>query len=312
MMATTAQEVEVSDGAVQLGTRRAPVVLSFDVEEHFLIETAAGLTVAADLQRHYQDRVDVMTRWLLETLAAHDVRATFFMLGRSAEHNPALVRDIHRAGHEVASHGWSHRRLHLLTSETFREEVRRSKAFLEDLTGAAVVGFRAPTFSLDERTAWAIDVLVEEGFRYDSSIYPIHHDRYGVPTAPRTPFVLRGAGHSILELPPLTYRLMGMNVPVGGGGYFRLLPTWLIHCGIRQMQGRNGAALAMLYFHPWEFDTEQARLPLGRLSRWRTYVGIPSARKRLAALLRQLGCIRAVDAAAMLHDSTIPRESFHL
>jgi polysaccharide deacetylase family protein (PEP-CTERM system associated) len=316
-MPTTALQAEHGNDAVRLEPQvgpaaKVPVVLSFDVEEHFLIENAAGLTVAAELKSHYQERLDVMTRWLLDSLAAHEVRATFFVLGQAAQQNPALIRAIHQAGHELASHGWSHSRLHLLTPALFREEIKKSKALLEGLTGAAVVGFRAPTFSLDHSTSWAIDVLVEEGFCYDSSIYPIYHDRYGIPRAPRMPFVLSGSGPSILELPPLTYRFLGLNVPVGGGGYFRLLPTWLIHKGIGQMRKCNGSALALLYFHPWEFDTEQVRLPIGRLNRFRTYVGIKSGKQRLATLLKQLHCVRALDAVKLLQGQAATLEQFSL
>jgi polysaccharide deacetylase family protein (PEP-CTERM system associated) len=291
---------------------RVPVVLSFDVEEHFLIEAAAGLDVGGDLQAHYRERLEVTTRWLLDCLAARGVRATFFVVGQVARHNPFLVRDIHRAGHEVASHGWDHSRLHRLTPAEFRADLRRSKDALEQVTGAAVVGFRAPTFSVVPETAWAIDVLAEEGFLYDSSIYPIRHDRYGVPRAPRTPFLARGHQHDILELPPLTWGFLGLRVPVGGGGYFRLLPTWLLHRGIGQMQRLDRPALAMLYFHPWEFDSEQARLPLGRLNRFRTYVGIRRSKERLASLLRRHPFVRALDATAGLRRQVGSLESFRL
>jgi polysaccharide deacetylase family protein (PEP-CTERM system associated) len=287
-------------------------VLSFDVEEHYLIEAAAGLQVGEDLRRHYQERVDVVTRWLLERLAAFEVRATFYIVGHIARHNSALIRQMHDAGHEVASHGWDHTPLHRLTPSAFQADLRKSKAVIEDITGTPVAGFRAPTFSLGPHTAWAIDVLAEEGFRYDSSIYPIYHDRYGVPQAPRRPFLVRGANHSILELPPLTYRLLGVNIPVGGGGYFRLLPPWFMRRGILQMRQLGGSGLAMLYFHPWEFDAEQYRLPLGPLSRFRTYVGIRRNRQRLEGLLRQQPFVRAIDAAAAIGVQPACLDSFSL
>src|SRR5262249_41813180 len=160
---------------------------SFDVEEHYRIEAAYGLTVGPEMQAHCRDRLDVSTRWLLERLDRHGARATFFIVGQIAEHNPGLIRDIHRAGHEVGSHRSHHRRGPRFTPEPFRQDVRRSKDALEQLTGEAVLGYRAPTFSIVRETAWALDVLAEEGFRYDSSIYPVRHDRYGVPKAPRTP-----------------------------------------------------------------------------------------------------------------------------
>src|SRR5205085_960868 len=141
-----------------------------------------------------------------------------------ARHSPQLIRAIHRDGHEVASHGWDHRRVSTMTPEEFRLDVRQSKDALEQVTGDAVVGYRAPTFSIGHANAWAIDVLAEEGFVYDSSIFPVRHDRYGVPSAPRSPYRIQGLTRSLCELPPATISLLGMNVPMGGGGYFRLFP----------------------------------------------------------------------------------------
>jgi polysaccharide deacetylase family protein (PEP-CTERM system associated) len=276
------------------------IILSFDVEEHFRIEAAAGLSVSPDLQAHYCERLDISTRWLLDELARHDIKATFFVVGQIARHNPALVRAIHRAGHEVASHSWAHRRVHTLTPAEFRADVRRSKDALEQVTGAAVVGYRAPTFSIVRETAWALDVLAELDFVYDSSIYPVRHDRYGVPQAPRAPFLAGGPRQAILELPPATLRILGLNIPTGGGGYFRLLPLWMMERTIRQVGKKCVPPVAMLYFHPWEFDPEQVRLPLGRLSRFRTYVGIRRTRGRLAALLARHRFARAVDVAKQL------------
>lgn len=276
------------------------LVLSFDVEEHYRIESAAGLAVAPEWQAHYRGRVDVSTRWLLDLLGEAGVRATFFILGEIARDNPGLVRAVARGGHEVASHGWDHRRVHRFTPEGFREDVRRSKETLEDVAGVPVLGYRAPTFSVMPQTAWALDVLAEEGFAYDSSIFPVRHDRYGVPAAPRTPFLARGERRRLLELPPATLRLLGMNWPMGGGGYFRLFPLWCTRWAIRQLSqvgrralGEGGAV--MLYFHPWEFDAQQRRLPLGGLSRLRTYVGIGRTAGRLRSLLAGCACVRALD-----------------
>jgi polysaccharide deacetylase family protein (PEP-CTERM system associated) len=258
-----------------------PVILSFDVEEHHRIEAASGLTVPEALREHYHDRADVMTRWLLDRLAERQLRATFFVLGSIAQDNSKLVRAVADAGHEVASHGWDHQRLHNLTPARFREDVRRSKDALEQATGRPVVGYRAPTFSIVPETLWALDVLVEEGFRYDSSIYPVHHDRYGIPLAPRTPFYAEGSRHRILEIPPATLSLLGVNLPVGGGGYFRLLPLFFLHWAIRQTRLTSKPPVVMLYFHPWEFDPQQQRLPLTGLRRFRTYVGMNRSRRRL-------------------------------
>jgi polysaccharide deacetylase family protein (PEP-CTERM system associated) len=187
-----------------------------------------------------------------------------------------------------------------MSPAAFREDVRRSKDALEQAAGDAVVGYRAPTFSVVKRTAWALDVLGELGLLYDSSIFPVRHDRYGVPRAPRVPFLARGDGGAILEFPPATLRMLGNNLPVGGGGYFRLLPPAAIGHALAQVRRDGRPAVATLYFHPWEFDPDQPRLPLGRLSRFRTYVGIGRSRARLEALLARHRFARAVDVARRL------------
>lgn len=273
------------------------IILSFDIEEHDRIEAARGLTINGQQQVHYRQRMDYATRWLLDQLAARSVPATFFIVGQIAQSNPGLVRAIAEAGHEVASHSWDHRRVHHFTPETFREDVHRSKDALEQVTGAEVVGFRAPTFSIVRQTLWAIDVLAELGMRYDSSIYPVRHDRYGIPDAPRWPFLAKGEKHTLLELPPATWRVLGANLPVGGGGYFRLFPLAVMRRGLSQTLRQGQPAVAMLYFHPWEFDPDQQRLPLSRLSRFRTYVGLSRSRRRLTTLLDQHVFTRAVDVA---------------
>jgi polysaccharide deacetylase family protein (PEP-CTERM system associated) len=276
------------------------VVLSFDVEEHFRIEAAAGLTLDPALKAHYGERLGPPTYWLLGQLAHAGLKATFFIVGQIARHSAALVRAIARDGHEVASHGWEHRRVHHFSPESFRADLRQSKDALEQVTGQAVVGYRAPTFSIVRQTAWALDVLAESGMAYDSSIYPVRHDRYGVPRAPRAPFLARGHRHTILELPPATLRFLGVNAPMGGGGYFRLFPLFLTEWAIRQMGRDTVPPVATLYFHPWEFDPAQQRLPLARLSRWRTYVGLRRSRGRLTTLLGRHRCARAVDVAQRL------------
>jgi polysaccharide deacetylase family protein (PEP-CTERM system associated) len=286
-----------------------PMVLSFDIEEHHRIEAAAGLEVAPALQGEYRCRMARTTGWILEQLAAREIQATFFIVGQIADHDPGLVRAIVEAGHEVASHGWDHRRILAMEPDGFREDLRRSKQALEQAGGAAVVGYRAPTFSLVRRTAWALDVLAELGFLYDSSIYPVRHDRYGIPEAPRGPFVAQGARHEILEIPPATVRVAGVNIPVGGGGYFRLLPGSVMRAALSFTRRGPTAGATMLYFHPWEFDPDQPRLPLGRLAGFRTYVGIRHSRGRLAQLLAGRRFARAVDLAVRLgeHRDALPR-----
>lgn len=279
---------------------QAQVVLSFDVEEHYRIESARGIALCDSQKAVYAGRVGPSIDWLLGRLAEYDIRATFFILGQLASEQPQLVRTIHRHGHEVASHGWDHRRLHQLTPASFREDLRQSCAVLADLTGEPVLGYRAPTFSLVKQTAWAIDVLAEFGLLYDSSIYPVRHDRYGVPAAPRTPFRLRGLGGEILELPPATLRLFRTNLAAGGGGYFRLFPLTLLEQALAQVQRKCEPPVAMLYFHPWEFDEDQPRLPLTGLNRFRTYVGLRRTRRRFARLLHRHRFTRACDVARQL------------
>jgi polysaccharide deacetylase family protein (PEP-CTERM system associated) len=278
------------------------IILSFDVEEHHRIEAAAGLETPAQLQAHYRDRVEVMTRWLLDRLAERRAPATFFVVGQIAECNPRLIRAIADAGHEVAGHGWAHQRLHYFTPAGFRADLRRTKETLEQAAGRPVVGYRAPTFSVVRETIWALDIMAEEGLRYDSSIYPVHHDRYGIPRAPRTPFYAEGNRRRILEIPPATLRLFGMNLPVGGGGYFRLLPLHFLRWAIGQTQRTCDPPVVMLYFHPWEFDPQQQRLPLKGLSRFRTYVGLNRSRQRLASLLDDYRFSRAVDVVNFLEE----------
>lgn len=287
-------------------------ILSFDVEEHYRIEAATGLAIDADRKTEYRERMETMTRWLLDVLAERNLKATFFVVGKSAEHNPALIRTIHLAGHEIASHSWAHQRVHHFTPASFREDLRLSKDVLEQITGAAVVGFRAPTFSIMRETAWALDVLAEEGFLYDSSVYPIRHDRYGVPRAPRVPFLALGREHPMLELPPATWRCLWTNLPVGGGGYFRLLPLFLMKRGLAQLHRRGTPPVAMLYFHPWEFDESQPRLPLSLMRRFRTYVGLKRSRGRLLNLLNSSTYVRAVDVARHLRSRPNLLTSFHM
>jgi polysaccharide deacetylase family protein (PEP-CTERM system associated) len=278
----------------------APVVLSIDLEEHHRIEAASGLKIDSRLQNHYRERMRIVTEWLLEQFDERRILATFFILGEIAKSDPNLVRSIAEAGHEVACHGWDHRRIIGMDRPMFWEDVHRSKEAIEQASGSPVVGYRAPTFSIVRRTAWAIDVLAEAGLLYDSSIYPIRHDRYGVPDAPRHPFLARGVDREILEIPPATLRLGGMNIPIGGGGYFRLLPYPITKLALTMSRRDRRCVGSMLYFHPWEFDPEQPLLPLRGLSRSRTYLGIRRGRRRLIRLMSEFSFIRGVDLARLL------------
>ncbi len=246
--------------------------ISIDVEEYFQIETVYDV-IGPDRWDEWPSRVVEQVDVLLELFDGYGQKGTFFILGSVAQKHGGMVRRISDAGHEIASHGTMHDRLHRLGRRGFMEDLLRSKQILEDLCGEEVVGYRAPTFSIMRETAWAIDVLCECGFRYDSSIFPVVHNRYGVPSAPADPyFVVGECGGELLEVPPLTWRVGKRKLAVAGGGYFRMLPLWLMKLGLKQAskEGRPG----VLYFHPWEFDADIPRMPLGFLSRLRTYMGL--------------------------------------
>lgn len=261
-------------------------LLSFDIEEYFQVEAVRRAGLSASQWPRFSSRLDVGLDRILALLAQSQTRATFFVLGRVARKQGPAIRRIARAGHEIASHGMTHRMLTDLTPEVFATELRDSRSLLEDLSGQAVVGFRAPTFSLMRRSAWAVDVLAEAAYRWDSSVYPIRHDRYGVPDAPLGPHRATGpGGGEILEIPPLTMTLGPMRIPAGGGGYLRLLPVRFIGRAIASAD-RQGRA-AMLYLHPWEFDPDQPRLIASALSNWRHRVNLDKTAAKLAWLLER-------------------------
>ena len=260
-------------------------LLSFDVEEYFQVEAASASGVTADQWDSFPRRLAQSVDGILSLLREHQTQATFFVLGWVARHGPEIVRKIAAEGHEVASHGMNHQMITRMEPEPFREDLRESRSRLEDLAGRRVLGYRAPTFSILRRTSWALDILAEEGYEYDSSVFPVRHDRYGVPEAPRWAHRAIGpAGNAILEIPPLTRRVCGTNVPVGGGGYMRLFPNWLLSSSIRKAQQAQHSA--MIYLHPWEFDPGQPVLPMGRLSRWRHRVNLHRTAGKLQSLLK--------------------------
>jgi len=261
--------------------------LSIDVEEYFQVEAAQSAGIGREQWDHWPSRVERNVDLLLTLFNRHKRKGTFFILGCIARTHPGLVRRIAAAGHEIAAHGMWHERLHRLTPDTLRRELTDCKKLLEDQGQTPVQGFRAPTFSIVPTTAWAIDVLLEAGYQYDSSIFQVRHPSYGVPLAPDHPYLVRQSAQSptLLEIPPLSWRVLGRNIPVAGGGYFRLLPLWFMRRGLRQAarQGRP----AVLYFHPWEFDPEMPRLPLSRTGRLRTYTNLHKAQPRLEAIMAQ-------------------------
>jgi polysaccharide deacetylase family protein (PEP-CTERM system associated) len=275
-------------GMTHADDARPPVMLTFDVEEYFHVEAAfasVGPTRWADWPR----RVDASVDRLLDACDRHGTRATFFILGDVARASPRLARRCADAGHEVASHGSMHDRIHRLTPDALAADLRDSKAILEDQTGRAVLGYRAPTWSVTRATAWAVDALLDAGFAYDASVFPVRHPQYGVPDAPAWPHLIRATATAepLLEVPPLVYRVAGRNLAAAGGGYFRLLPLALMTRALTQARAEQRPAV--LYFHPWEFDPGIPRLPLPTLQRLRTYTGLRSAMARLHKLLRHTG-----------------------
>lgn len=260
--------------------------LSVDVEEYFHAEIFQVGT-RGQAARSFESRVETSVDVLLGLLRHKGARATFFTLGEIAAHHPSVVRRIAGEGHEIACHGDRHESVFRLSPAEFRVDIRHAKQRLEDLIGAAVIGYRAPNFSIGPRERWAYQILLEEGFRYDSSLYPIIHDRYGRPNAPRFPYGVYRSGLTWLtEFPIGTARVLGVNLPIGGGGYFRLSPFELIRRGIQHVNTCEQQAI-MFYIHPWELDAGQPRPPMAWHHRFRHYVGVGTELIKLALLLTQ-------------------------
>jgi polysaccharide deacetylase family protein (PEP-CTERM system associated) len=256
---------------------------SVDVEDYFQVAAFENTIPRASWDR-LEPRVERNTRRLLELCDRHAVKGTFFVLGWVAERWPQLVRDIRDAGHELGTHGQDHRRVTTLTPREFRADIRRSKQTIEDAAGVEVIGYRAPSYSIVRETLWAVDVLAEEGFRYDSSIFPIRHDRYGIPDFPRFPRPLRGHhGKALHEVPISTVRLGGMNLPFVGGGYLRHFPFSFIRWGMERLNGFERRP-AILYVHPWEIDPDQPRQPVRWSTRLRHYRNLHRTEERLTRL----------------------------
>jgi polysaccharide deacetylase family protein (PEP-CTERM system associated) len=257
--------------------------MTVDVEDWFQVQAFAGI-IAREAWETLPRRVETNTETFLLMFAEAGVKATFFTLGWVADRHPALVRRIVAEGHELASHGYWHQLAHNQTEEVFREDVGRAKRVLEDVGGVAVRGYRAPTFSINSRNPWAFDTLADEGYTYSSSLFPIKHDLYGVPDAPR--FAHRVAGGRLTEIPMTTVRAVGRNFPCSGGGYFRLFPYGLFRAGLRRFN-REDAASGVFYTHPWEIDADQPRVSAAPLmSKFRHYVNLSRTKARINRLLR--------------------------
>jgi polysaccharide deacetylase family protein (PEP-CTERM system associated) len=268
--------------------------LTVDVEEYY---HAAIFRRAAPAERGpLESRVERSVDELLALMSAFRARATFFVLGEVAARHPAMVRRIATEGHEIGCHSDQHEDVHRLSPAQFRADTRRAKGRIEDALGAAIVGYRAPNFSIGAAQSWAYPILVEEGFRYDSSTHPIWHDRYGQPGAPRFPYeIYRDGPDALVEFPIGTVRLLGVNLPIGGGGFFRLLPVGWTRWGIAHVN-RAERRPVMFYLHPWELDPGQPRAPLAWADRFRLYVGLEKETTKLAALFQrfQFGTARDV------------------
>jgi polysaccharide deacetylase family protein (PEP-CTERM system associated) len=269
--------------------------LTVDVEDYFQVAALSAAIDRADWAAT-PSRVVGNTRRVLDIFDGAGARATFFVLGWVADRFPDLVKEIHRRGHEIASHGQSHRLVYEQSPAEFRDETQRSKATLEALVGERVMGYRAASYSIVERSLWALDVIAEVGFEYDSSIVPARHDLYGIPGAEAFPHRLRTPrGATLVEFPPTTYQVLGARVPVGGGGYFRFYPYWLSRRLLRRINGSMHRPF-IFYVHPWEVDPEQPRVRAGWRSRFRHYVNLQKTEARLNRLVRdfRFGTVRQV------------------
>ena len=268
-------------------------VLSIDVEDYYHVSGLKSVIRREDWGT-YPQRVVENTQKILRILDTPDVKATFFILGIVAEQHPKLVEEIHEAGHEVASHGYGHQLVYDQTESQFRRDLLQSKHILEAITGKPVLGYRAPSFSIIRTTLWALDVLLELGFRYDSSIFPIQHDRYGIPSAQRFPYIVHRNGADVLwEFPPCTYKLFGKNIPMAGGGYFRFFPYRLTKSCIRSLNQQG--LPAMVYLHPWELDPDQPRFKPELKNRFRHYINLDKTEPRLKQLLRDFQLTTVLD-----------------
>lgn len=257
--------------------------LTIDVEDYFHV-SAFETIVTKEQWPAYECRVVSNTTKVLDLLDRHGVKATFFVLGWVAEHYPDLVAEIDRRGHEIGCHSYYHRLVYDMTPHQFKEDTARAKDVLEQLLGKRVRGYRAPSYSITQKSLWAYDILEELGFEYDSSVFPIHHDRYGIPGAPRFPY--RVPGHTLQEYPLSTAPIYGNHIPVSGGGYFRLFPYWFIKGALKRINKEEGRSF-MFYFHPWEIDPFQPKIRTKNiLSRFRHYVNLSRTLPRLDLLLQ--------------------------
>lgn len=278
--------------------------LTIDVEDYFQVAALAEAVKPEDWSS-MEYRVERNTDRLLALLDDKGINATFFTLGWVAERSPGLVRRIHDAGHELASHGYSHQLVYTQKPDQFRDETRRSKELLEDISGSSITGYRAASYSITAKSKWALDILCEEGFTWDSSIFPVRHDRYGMPGTPHAPYLLKAPGGGTLkEFPLSTCPIGSYRLPIAGGGYFRLYPYWLSRWGLGKIN-RAGQPF-IFYLHPWEIDPEQPRLQVSALSRFRHYNNLDKCMNRLEALLGDFSFGSVRDVLSSIEISSEP------
>ena len=265
------------------GPTAVPNAFTVDVEEYFQVEAFSDLIPKKDWHK-FPSRVEETTTRLLKLLDRYHVRGTFFVLGWIARNHPALVEKISKAGHEVASHGFDHSMITEMTPESFRQDIRKSKAIIENIIGTTVAGYRAPTFSILEKTSWAYKILLDEGYAYSSSVFPIWHDRYGWPKFGNHPRRMESNGNGEIWEVPMSVGTFGpFRLPFGGGGYLRIYPLSLTKALFRSRTRERNPVV--LYMHPWEIDTQHPPVPAPLFRRLRHHLGIPKMERKLVALL---------------------------
>ncbi len=261
--------------------------LSVDVEEYYhalIFQEGTKNVIGLSLP----SRVEASVDRVLALLGNLGIRATFFILGEVADDHPSVVKKIAAGAHEIACHSYRHIPVYQRKPKEFRADIRYAKSLLEDLVGKPVIGYRAPNYSIGSEQSWAYDILLEEGFQYDSSVYPILHDRFGDFRAPRFPYHIRRNGNGrLIEFPVGTARFLGVNMPIGGGGYFRLFPVEWFRRGIQRVNANEGKPI-MFYFHPWELDPGQPRPPMPWRHRFRHYVNLDRVESKLQSLLGEV------------------------
>jgi polysaccharide deacetylase family protein (PEP-CTERM system associated) len=280
--------------------------MTVDVEDYYHVSAFANVIAPRDWER-WPPTVERNTQRLLDLFDETSIKATFFVLGWVAERYPQLVREIHARGHELASHGYSHQLVYKQTPALFRAETAQSKQLLEDIAQTPIIGYRAASYSITRESLWAIDILIELGFQWDSSIFPVYHDRYGIPDSPTQPYRIRSSAGELLEFPLTTAKLLGYSMPAAGGGYFRLYPYALSRWLFKNATNDNSTP-AIFYLHPWEIDALQPRVPgASLLSRFRHYNNLAQCLPRLKKMLAEFPFGTVSDSLRCIEPQAIDR-----